>query len=78
MRVIEEATKDLPLDTPEKEVRKILRDAYPFGQRKMHPYEMWLKEVKRFLDKRFSGVREYRPEEGFFKPLTQGDPHEPR
>ena len=32
---------------PEKEVRTALKDAYPFGQRKYHPYKIWLDEIKR-------------------------------
>ena len=31
----------------EKEIRKALKDAYPFGQRAMHPYKVWLDEIKR-------------------------------
>ena len=30
----------------EKTIRKALRDAYPFGQREMHPYKIWLDEIK--------------------------------
>jgi len=29
----------------EKAVRKALLDAYPFGQRKYHPYKTWLSEI---------------------------------
>ena len=28
-------------------VRKALHDAYPFGQRAMHPYKAWRDEIKR-------------------------------
>jgi len=28
------------------ELRAILKPLYPFGPREMHPYKMWLKEVK--------------------------------
>ena len=31
-------------DTPE--LRKALFDAYPFGQRKYWPYQVWLDEIK--------------------------------
>jgi hypothetical protein len=31
----------------EKEIRKALKEAYPFGQRAMHPYKIWLDEIKR-------------------------------
>lgn len=30
----------------EKEIRKALRDAYPFGERRYHPYKVWLDEIK--------------------------------
>lgn len=28
----------------EKEIRKALHDAYPFGEREYHPYKIWLDE----------------------------------
>lgn len=28
------------------EIRKALRDAYPFGERRYHPYKIWCDEVK--------------------------------
>lgn len=31
------------------ELKKLLRDAYPFGERRMHPYNVWLDEVKKTL-----------------------------
>ncbi len=31
----------------EKALRKALRDAYPFGERKYHPYKIWLDEIAR-------------------------------
>lgn len=31
----------------EKEIRKALRDSYPYGQRKRHPYKIWCDEIKR-------------------------------
>jgi len=30
----------------EKEVRKAISDAYPFGERARYPYKIWLDEVK--------------------------------
>ena len=27
-------------------IRKALREAYPWGQRAMHPYKIWLDEIK--------------------------------
>ncbi len=31
----------------EREIRKALREAYPFGERVMWPYKVWLDEIKR-------------------------------
>ena len=31
----------------EKALKKALLDAYPFGERKYHPYKIWLDEIKR-------------------------------
>lgn len=41
IRVLEENK-----DKDEKEIRKALRDAYPFGERAMHPYKIWCDEIK--------------------------------
>jgi len=30
-----------------KEQRRALRDAYPFGERRYHPYKIWLDEIAR-------------------------------
>lgn len=30
----------------EREIRKALRDSYPYGQRAMHPYKIWCDEIK--------------------------------
>lgn len=30
----------------EKEIRKALRDAYPFGPREYHPYKIWCDEIQ--------------------------------
>ncbi|MBT7304886.1 MAG: hypothetical protein HN849_35490 [Victivallales bacterium] len=32
-----------------REVRRALRDAYPYGERKYHPYKVWCDEVNRQL-----------------------------
>lgn len=47
------ATKGLP----EKDIKKALRDAYPFGVRKYHPYKIWLDEIKVQRGKRKFGHR---------------------
>ena len=44
--VIREALKKTE-GQPEKDIRKALRDAYPFGERKYWPYKVWLDEVKK-------------------------------
>lgn len=33
-------------DKSEKEIRKALRDAYPYGERARHPYKIWCDEIK--------------------------------
>lgn len=32
---------------PDKEIKRALKIAYPFGERNYHPYKVWLKEVRR-------------------------------
>lgn len=46
----------------EKEIRKALRDAYPWGERKYHPYKIWCDEVRVQLGKRKFGVKKQKPE----------------
>ena len=36
-------------NTDSKELRKALYEAYPFGERKHHPYKIWLDEVQKVL-----------------------------
>lgn len=33
-------------DETEKVIRKALQNAYPYGQRAMHPYKIWCDEIK--------------------------------
>jgi hypothetical protein len=35
------------------EVKKALFDAYPFGERKYHPYKIWLDEIARQMGKKW-------------------------
>lgn len=42
--IVEQVLKETAGKT-EKEIRKALREAYPFGQRKHHPYKIWLDEI---------------------------------
>jgi hypothetical protein len=34
-------------DSDEKTIKQALFDAYPFGERAMHPYKIWLDEIQR-------------------------------
>lgn len=36
----------------ERVLRKALHHAYPFGERRMHPYKIWCDEVRRQLEGR--------------------------
>lgn len=40
-------------EASEKELRKAISAAYPFGARRWWPYKQWLKEVRWQLDRRF-------------------------
>lgn len=45
-RVISEVVRKSGWKT-EQELRKALREAYPFGMRQYHPYKVWCDEVKK-------------------------------
>lgn len=34
-------------DAGGEQLRRILRENYPFGERRWHPYKVWLEEVRR-------------------------------
>ena len=38
-----------------------LRDAYPFGERKMHPYKVWLERIKVWKYGHAIGLRAWYP-----------------
>jgi hypothetical protein len=40
-----------------RECRRALADAYPFGPRAMHPYKMWLDEIRCQTGRRTFGAR---------------------
>lgn len=42
---------------PEKAIRRALKEAYPFGMRKYHPYKIWLSEIQIQRGKKKFGVR---------------------
>ena len=44
--IIEEVLRETK-GQDEKAVKKALFDAYPFGERAMHPYKIWCDEIKR-------------------------------
>lgn len=46
--VIRQVMADHPKAEP-KELRRLISEAYPFGERKYHPYKIWLDEVNRQL-----------------------------
>jgi hypothetical protein len=41
----------------EKVVGKVLKEAYPWGERSMHPYKIWLSEIAIQLKKKRFGHR---------------------
>lgn len=48
----------------EKTIRKALREAYPWGERKYHPYKIWCSEVKNQLKgKKFRKKNNVAPKE---------------
>ena len=73
-RVIEDVgTKD------EKTLRRALRRAFPAGERKYHPYKIWLSEIKRQLKtplKVIPKVDSKCPVDHVEYPMIAGDWHE--
>jgi hypothetical protein len=49
-RVIAEVRRAHP-ESAGPELRRLLHGAYPFGQRRYHPYRIWCDEVRRALGK---------------------------
>ncbi len=45
-QAIEAALKDLPSDADLPTIKQALREAYPFGLRRGHPYKMWCAEQR--------------------------------
>jgi len=43
--IIDRVKKDNPTAT-QTELKRLVSQAYPWGERRGHPYKMWLKEVK--------------------------------
>lgn len=44
-RIIREVMKNNP-DADRKKLKRLISEAYPFGERRMHPYKIWCDEVK--------------------------------
>jgi len=67
--VIADVHKSLPKDASLTDRGKALRDAYPFGQRRYHPYKMWCKAQREYLALYGAGRKDNRPmDEGLFAP----------
>jgi hypothetical protein len=45
-RIIQQVLADNAAVTDEKELRKLISAAYPWGQREYHPYQAWCKAVQ--------------------------------
>jgi len=59
----------------ERALRKALHDAYPFGERRMHPYKIWCDEVRRQLEGRQHRKSHVPPEApGQMSPLDEAQP----
>lgn len=46
---IEKVHASLPADVSFEDRVKALKEAYPFGERRHHPYKMWLKAQRQYL-----------------------------
>jgi hypothetical protein len=46
---------------PENEIRKALRDAFPWPPRKYHPYKIWLDEIRVQMGKRKFKAKKQKP-----------------
>lgn len=55
----------------EKEIKKALYDAYPFGERAMHPYKIWNDEIKIQTGKKRRGVKLMKPDKNQQKLFNQ-------
>lgn len=58
--IIREVLAKLPATATPDEAKKAVSDAYPFGERAMHPYKIWLSEVRAQIEQRFPEVRRAR------------------
>ena len=58
--VIRETLAELPATVTPDEAKKAISAAYPFGERAMHPYKIWLSEVRNQIEQRFPEIRRAR------------------
>ncbi|WFP48537.1 hypothetical protein PL263_10470 [Methylomonas sp. EFPC3] len=54
--IIADVIRAVGTDDPTK-LRKALADAYPFGERKYHPYKVWRDEIKRQLGRPLNATK---------------------
>lgn len=59
--VIRRVLAELPPDTSLEAKKKAISAAYPFGERAMHPYKIWLSEVRKQLGAKPSPFKEEDP-----------------
>lgn len=55
-RVLAEVFAALPKDATDADVKRAVRDAYPFGPREYWPYTVWLQRVKAWKAGRAAGL----------------------
>lgn len=41
----------------QKQIKKALKEAYPYGERARHPYKIWCSEVNRQMGKKVSNLK---------------------
>lgn len=61
-QVIARVMASAPADATLPQVRRLLREAYPFGERAMHPYKMWCSEQRIALNQWRGKSEEKEPE----------------
>lgn len=70
-RVIAKVINDNP-NVDYKTFKKVLRDAYPFGERARYPYKVWCEQQKIAIEQLYPnrlGSMRIMPHEGLFKDL---------
>ena len=62
--IIAEIIKEYKIIGDDATLRKALREAYPFGERKYFPYKVWCDEIKKQL-----GTKKYKVKPQIVNPL---------